>query len=654
MPEEALDPFRYPANEAVLALIGEQFRQLYGSQRGSPEADTAQAWLREHKHVVMSSILWIQDDRLDLRRYKPNVGQQKMQAAADRQTAAGLPIRLILLKARQFGGSTKTAADFTFDALTTHGLNCRVVAHKDDSLKRLFEMYERFYRYLPEEFKPQLGSGNRKSQSIKFATPLESSIEVMLPNESGGDQVGASGRSMTIHDLHLSEFGHVTNAGGMMRSLRPCVPNEMFTKIIKESSAGPYGNEFHKDWEQAYGDKKGGYEAVFVAWWEEPKYAIEFGSPMAANMGFDGPDKRDEFMRNLHQAEQDEFGEEAELVELYGCTAEQMLWRRFKLMEARGDKIWFKREYPANPEEAFQGAGGNYISAPRVIFHLNRAEAPRIIGDFDMEERGAGLQRLEDAVDKPGEGFVQVWQPPRPHAEYVIGVDPSHNLPNSGDFGAAVVWQRLPEEYVARLRGDSWRKPDSDDFCDQLYALGRYYNDARILVERNGIGQRVIDDLLSPHRFYTQYPSLLLESDIFPQMGRSDGRFGLNSTANVRRVMVDHLRQVVESGDVVLPDATFLRECQALQTVDRHGKVAAPQKGVPRGDGDPEQGYYDDLALAAAIGYWAHKVLPLPRSEQENRRRAERIGRQRVSTQVLPPHLRHSGTGGMNYDDLGV
>jgi hypothetical protein len=236
----------------------------------------------------------------------------------------------------------------------------------------------------------------------------------------------------------------------------------------------------------------------------------------------------------------------------------------------------------------------------------------------------------------------------------VIGVDPSHNLPNSGDFGAAVVWQRLPEEYVARLRGDSWRKPDSDDFCDQLYALGRYYNDARILVERNGIGQRVIDDLLSPHRFYTQYPSLLLESDIFPQMGRSDGRFGLNSTANVRRVMVDHLRQVVESGDVVLPDATFLRECQALQTVDRHGKVAAPQKGVPRGDGDPEQGYYDDLALAAAIGYWAHKVLPLPRSEQENRRRAERIGRQRVSTQVLPPHLRHSGTGGMNYDDLGV
>ena len=265
------------------------------------------------------------------------------------------------------------------------------------------------------------------------------------------------------------------------------------------------------------------------------------------------------------------------------------------------------------------------------------------------------LPQLIDAPDAPGRGFVSVWEPPREHVEYCIGVDPSHNLPHSGDFSVAVVWQRMPERIVARLRGDAWRKPDSDEFHDHLYALGMWYNHADILIERNGIGQSVIDALQSSRVFYTQYPNLITEDVLFPMIHKARGPVGLNMTNNLRRSVLDRLRQLVHSRDAWLPDEVMLRECQALQTVDKRGKVAAPFKGHPRNEGDDEVGFYDDLAMAAAIGYYAHLHLPAARSPRENQDRFERRELRRTHDPTLPAHLRKGDSqGSMNYDALGV
>lgn len=57
---------------------------------------------------------------------------------------------LMLLKARQLGSTTGIAAYFFWDALFTPHMSVAVVAHTDEAVKRIFEIYRRFYENLPE------------------------------------------------------------------------------------------------------------------------------------------------------------------------------------------------------------------------------------------------------------------------------------------------------------------------------------------------------------------------------------------------------------------------------------------------------------------------------------------------------------------------
>lgn len=57
--------------------------------------------------------LWIINKLGELVRFIQNSPQRKMDAAIERQQSSGKPVRLCLLKARQWGGSTKWRGMFT-------------------------------------------------------------------------------------------------------------------------------------------------------------------------------------------------------------------------------------------------------------------------------------------------------------------------------------------------------------------------------------------------------------------------------------------------------------------------------------------------------------------------------------------------------------
>ena len=76
-------------------------------------------------------------------RFKP--AQVRLYEIIKERQAAGLPVRLIILKARQLGFSTECEAEIFRAASTNFGINALIVAHRDDSTSNLFKMSKLFY-----------------------------------------------------------------------------------------------------------------------------------------------------------------------------------------------------------------------------------------------------------------------------------------------------------------------------------------------------------------------------------------------------------------------------------------------------------------------------------------------------------------------------
>jgi hypothetical protein len=82
---------------------------------------------------------------------------------------------------------------------------------------------------------------------------------------------------------------------------------------------------------------------------------------------------------------------------------------------------------------------------------------------------------------------LKIYVLPEPGQEYVIGADPAEGNPNS-DPSAATVLDSLTGEEMAVIEG----RIEPTVFASYLDLLGRYYNDAFLMIERNNHGHAVI------------------------------------------------------------------------------------------------------------------------------------------------------------------
>ena len=87
--------------------------------------------------------------------FKLNKPQLKLYDLLKRQSEAGKPQRVIILKARQMGFSTLTEAILFKRTATKANVNSGIIAHKDDATTNLFNMSKLFLEELPEQLKPK-------------------------------------------------------------------------------------------------------------------------------------------------------------------------------------------------------------------------------------------------------------------------------------------------------------------------------------------------------------------------------------------------------------------------------------------------------------------------------------------------------------------
>jgi len=246
---------------------------------------------------------------------------------------AGKPIRVIILKARQEGISTLVEAFIFWLTYTNQFIKCCVIGHEGKASSNLFEMYKRFYNYLPEEMRIDLRKSNAKI--LEFLR-MQSSMQVLTAEGREG-----VARSDTLQVIHATEVAFYPDAESVMTAMLQSLSD--MGHYFEESTANGIGGRFFDDWQSANetGEKWNGMTPVFLAWFDLPDYQLPFLTEKA----------REKMVASLTDTEK-------ELLKTYNLSLEQLNWRRETIrFKCFNKEEIFRQEYPSNDVEAFLVSG---------------------------------------------------------------------------------------------------------------------------------------------------------------------------------------------------------------------------------------------------------------------------------------------------------
>lgn len=481
----------------------------------------------------------------EVKPFSMNAVQRRFHAEVEDQRRRTGRVRKIILKGRQQGFSTYVSARKYSRLSQRKARKGLVVAHKADSTRALFDMYQRYHTLCPPMLRPTTKYSSRKELVFE---KLDTGIMVAT---AGGDGVA---RGETISDAHLSEiaFWPQDTAEDNFNSLYQCIPNSDDTEVYIESTANGF-NLFKTLWDAAVAGETE-FEPFFAAWFETPEYRM----PVPAG-----------FERTL---------EEEDLLATYGHAGlvddEQLVWRRMKIGANGRDK--FMQEYPCCPDEAFIASGRPVFNPEQVVELIEAAPAPLYL--MDVEETGQHLRMVQSPV-----GRMKVFREREAGEQYTIGADVGLGV-KDGDWSVAHVLDSEKNQ-VAVFRA----QVHPDYYADILACIGRYYNEALIGPERNNHG------LVTCLRLYKDlsYPNVYLDLKEGQIEDQDTLNIGHYTDVKTRPLIIDRLRGAIRDGDIVVNDVTTLKEMQTF-VVNEAGKMTAEAK------------CHDDCVMSLAIANHIH------------------------------------------------
>lgn len=434
-----------------------------------------------------------------------NPVQRKLDELVEAQYKAEGRVRVIILKARQQGLSTYTSGKLYFRLSQMKAKKGLVVAHKADSTRALFDMYQRIHAETPEALK----------QSTKYSSRRELTFDKLnsglMVATAGGDGIA---RGETITHCHLSEvaFWPVATAADNFNALMQSIPDVPDTEVYIESTANGMTGVFYEQWQQAIAGTNG-FIGFFSPWFDSPEYRVKVPE------GFE---------RTF---------EEEELVEAYGLDDEQLVFRRQKIAQTSREQ--FMQEYPSCADEAFITSGRPVFNPEQITERLR--DAPDPIARMAVEE---GVLREHPR------GELLVYHKHDPAEVYTIGADVGMGV-RDGDYSVAQILDSSRRQVAV------WRALiHPDTFADVLQALGLYYNTARIAPENNNHGiltaVRLGRDLAYPN-IYTE----VAEGKLNDQQSIS---IGFRTNVKTKPLIIDRLRASCREQEIEINDKTTLRE----------------------------------------------------------------------------------------------
>lgn len=429
-----------------------------------------------------------------------------------------------VLKSRQNGISTLLEIYGLWVTMFHHNARLLVVAHHEDPAKKLLGIAKFVYSHLPAFLQLPLERDNTLELAWSHTVPVEGGGTEK--NESviralTSDSEGA--RSDWNSFFHASEVALWPN---MQDTLNAIVAASYGPIVIETTAKGQ--NQFANFW---WSDN--GYEPFFVPWTEDPSYVSNIEP------------------RNIT-------AQERSYIREHELPQERAWWFCHKLRAMANHLPSFNQEYPKTPELAFISSGDRFFKS----VYFRRAETST----------------------EPGR---RIYDDPLPWQVYCIGVDTASGS-DDGDYNAMTV---INASYAAKKQRGCVPVVAVDKercgpiaFAKLAIELGRKYNDALLVVERNKYGVAVIDFLLEEG-----YPNIYVRQNLSADGVRfsANPTFGFETTEKTRYELLFRLNEYVSNGWLQTRDHRLQHEINALVFLD--GKPQAPM------------GDYDDVLISAGL-----------------------------------------------------
>ena len=230
-------------------------------------------------------------------------------------------------------------------------------------------------------------------------------------------------------------------------------------------------------------------------------------------------------------------------------------------------------------------------------------ERPTTIRDLLREVEYESTTEIR--ARKRENGPYYLWKKPKVDGQYIIAADVAQGL-SEQDSSVAHCYRLLPKgnqlvmEHVAKIRG--WINPTP--YAHMLYKLSLFYNNAPIVVERNGPGHTVIYELWDECgcSFLYQPQQQIADVDI-----KDDRQYGLSTTGESKPPMLAMAQNMLldrKTKQSLLRtwDDQFLGELESYVQVT----AASGRSILYEGEG----GAHDDEVMAYALAAFVVKTDP--------------------------------------------
>lgn len=526
---------------------------------------------------------------------------------------AGLPIRLILLKARQWGGSTTTQLYMAWlQFLHKKGLNSLIIAHQGTASDEIKDMFDTMIKAYPIEMLYEMGE-NYNVNEPKMVGVGRSGSTSRVPQRNCKIKIGTAERPDGCRGgayslVHLSEVGIWKKTEGrspedIVRSACSGILLRPLTMIVMESTANGTGNFFHTEYKAAADPKTPSqFEALFISWFQIEQYSIPFKSNEELQ-SFAAWLYRNRDNDNV-MSSREESGRYLWWLWTKGATLEAINWY-MKERSGKNDHAVMASEFPSDDVEAFVHSGSMVFDKYRVEAFLKACRPPRFIGDVyaDADDGKKALDNLRFCEDS--QGLLWVWAKPEIDDEvdvvdrYITVVDVGGRS-SKADWSVIVVLDRMNmieggrPAVVAQWYGHC----DIDRLAWKAAQVAAWYDNSLLVIESNTLEthdrERQVEGGDQSQYILNQisniYPNLYArrqsEDEIRQGLPR---KYGFHTNVATKPMIISTLVKVIREHLYTETDRRCLDEYLVYER-------------KPNGSYGATIGNHDDLLMTRAIG----------------------------------------------------
>lgn len=520
-----------------------------------------------------------------------NMAQRKLLSVFEEQRRAAKPIRVILLKSRQWGGSTLTQIYMAWIQLVhKRQWNSVIAAHVKDSSSNIRAMYTKLLENYPAwifgeslKLKPFA-----RTQNISYIPQVDARVTI------GSAEKPDSVRGSDFAMAHFSEVAlypdtKEKSTGDLIASISSSIPLVPYSVIVMESTAQGVGDYFHTEYVNAK-DGKSDKTPLFIPWFDIEMYQ----SPVEDYKKF--IDTFTDYEWYLWES---------------GATLEGIQWYCQKRKTFQ-DTQHMMSEFPSDDVEAFATSGERVFDMYAIERMRASTKDPAAVGELQAASLDmVGEKSLQDLSFKEDvTGSLKIWESPDKSMDisnrYIVAVDIGGRS-RSADWSVISVIDRYWTIYGGKPEVvASWRGHIDHDFLAwKATQIAKWYNNALLVFESNtleteasdqGDAEYILDIVAKVYEnLYARQspPSQIKEG--------APVHWGFHTNRTTKSMVINNQIQLVRD------NAYIEREKEAL---DEHVTYEKKKNGAY----GAIESCHDDLLMSRAIALYISSVTPPPKA----------------------------------------